>query len=353
MGFVLGLLIGLSSGFFISYFILAKKEGREGINNHLANAEDFSDLRFLLGGKNLRETIRRFLHVILEKTDGTAGWYIRIDKDEIIFEGIRVPEGCFNILHNSWTSYVLKNGIETFILNPERRKSELPLLYLNEPFSSSAPFIAMLKENEGIKTLIAIVGNPEINFNEETLSSMNSIVADAIEVIERSIKALRDEEEACRDHLTGLLNRRSFGKFIENMQTSNPASFIMIDIDYFKNINDSLGHSEGDRVLQKVGGILSKNIRKGDFLFRWGGEEFAVLLPGANLHTAFLCAERMRKGIASTKLVDNGRITISLGVSSIPWPAIHIDNLIEQADRALYVAKEKGRNRVISARELL
>jgi diguanylate cyclase (GGDEF)-like protein len=125
----------------------------------------------------------------------------------------------------------------------------------------------------------------------------------------------------------------------------------MADIDHFKSFNDLYGHAIGDQVIQVVARTLGRHIRAEDLLCRYGGEEFCILLPDADLEQARAAAERMRaavettatSGIRSTRL---DRITASFGVASIVQGAVRVDELIDQADNALYRSKEGGRNRV-------
>lgn len=164
------------------------------------------------------------------------------------------------------------------------------------------------------------------------------------------------------DGLTRLTNRRSF---IERGQSElarvrrfpiGPGSgfaCIMVDLDHFKRINDTWGHHAGDKVLVAASAILMNGARQYDEVGRYGGEEFAILLPNISLEAAALVAERIREKIASTAIeVDGHRIAItaSFGVACFPAPDIeHLNDLLKAADKALYIAKESGRNRVVTA----
>lgn len=156
------------------------------------------------------------------------------------------------------------------------------------------------------------------------------------------------------DSLTGLFNRRYFNKrFLEefnrlrNQQLS--ISLLMIDIDYFKKINDTYGHIAGDVVLKGVAEIIKEIIREVDFCGRYGGEEFIVVLPQSKKTEAIMVAERISEKIFQTEFKsfdDYIRTTISVGVASSPENTLYPDMLIETADKALYKAKQEGRNRV-------
>jgi diguanylate cyclase (GGDEF)-like protein len=165
------------------------------------------------------------------------------------------------------------------------------------------------------------------------------------------------DANAGRDHLTGLANRRSFDKrLIREWQYAFrerlSISLLMIDVDRFKLYNDHYGHIAGDECLRKVASILTEAaLRSTDLVARYGGEEFAIILPGAGLHTASVFAERIRQSVAETRLPHTadpqGIVTISAGVATVhPSNDIEMTALIERADRALYEAKKRGRDRI-------
>ena len=157
------------------------------------------------------------------------------------------------------------------------------------------------------------------------------------------------------DSLTGLNNRRHFDEIMEKeseraRRYHHPTSLIMLDLDYFKKVNDNFGHQTGDLVLQKLGTILLEAVRKSDTPCRYGGEEFAVILPETGLCKAQRIAERIRKMIEQQNIVTHNnihlKITASLGIASTENnPTI---DLVRAADQALYRAKENGRNRIVT-----
>lgn len=148
------------------------------------------------------------------------------------------------------------------------------------------------------------------------------------------------------DPLTGLANRRMMDimlekNFARSVRLDKPLSAIMLDIDYFKDYNDRLGHNAGDSLLVSLAAILLKETRKIDLVVRYGGEEFLVLLPDTEISKAGEVAERMRK-----KVEDSHGLTISLGVATYNKDMKTEEDLVIQADKALYQAKRQGRNRV-------
>jgi diguanylate cyclase (GGDEF)-like protein len=153
------------------------------------------------------------------------------------------------------------------------------------------------------------------------------------------------------DALTKVLNRHGIEQFVEALQTEKlPTSVVVIDLDYFKRINDLRGHHIGDRVLQTVGEILRAHTRSTDGLGRWGGEEFVLVCPGTTLSKAADLAEKLRHRIMQTNFIpeDPIAITASFGVAVAQADQTFEDSF-RQADQALYLAKSRGRNCVVAA----
>jgi len=173
--------------------------------------------------------------------------------------------------------------------------------------------------------------------------------------------ALREkaEREARRDFLTGLHNRQAYQERItheteRSIRYGRPLSILMVDIDNFKLVNDTLGHEWGDIVLQKVAGHLGTNLRNVDFVARFGGEEFIVILPETNLDGALEVADRLRLAIKESP-VETPRgllpVTVSIGVGSSGFRDLTDHRqLTSDADQALYIAKKAGKDRVETLR---
>ncbi|MDH4232017.1 MAG: diguanylate cyclase [Nitrospirota bacterium] len=165
------------------------------------------------------------------------------------------------------------------------------------------------------------------------------------------------EYMAITDVLTGLYNRRRLHlsltkEFERSKRYATPFSLILMDLDHFKNINDTCGHLAGDMVLQEVAKIIQKNIRDVDTAARYGGEEFIILLPNTKKEDAVHSAERMRLSIENHKFPDtqNVVITVSIGIAGVPDEDLTTeDKMIQCADIALYKAKHNGRNRTMVA----
>lgn len=183
-----------------------------------------------------------------------------------------------------------------------------------------------------------------------------------LQVKNRSLSILNThlEEQATRDALTGLPNHRNVVEKLDEALTHargthGNCSVIFIDIDEFKSINDRYGHLTGDTVLTNFSKVVKAGLRAGDYIGRWGGEEFVVILPDTEPLEALNLAEGLRKRIEQHVLAGNGeiKVTCSLGVASYPQDATGREELITQADEAMYAAKQLGRNQTRSAHEPL
>ena len=174
-----------------------------------------------------------------------------------------------------------------------------------------------------------------------------------------TLEALR--RLATRDQLTGLLNRRVFDEILEeeidrSQRFDRPFSLILIDIDHFKNVNDTHGHLAGDAVLREVARRIEKKARSVDRVMRYGGEEFAILMLEGDSEVARRLADGVRVAIETDAVSAGGDLvlplTISAGVADFPHDANSADELIAAADKGLYAAKEGGRNRVVTCRDI-
>jgi diguanylate cyclase len=185
---------------------------------------------------------------------------------------------------------------------------------------------------------------------EEMKKRLNEVKREADEIRKRSEEM---EVQAYRDALTGLYNRKAYDEKIEeilaHVQRYNiPASLIICDIDFFKKINDTFGHKVGDLALKKLAELLKDRLRKNDFISRYGGEEFAIVLPHTDIKGAIIAGEGIRSYIDNSVFSYKDHkipITISVGISSFNKND-DVDTVFERADKALYFAKRSGRNKV-------
>lgn len=192
-------------------------------------------------------------------------------------------------------------------------------------------------------------------FTGKEISLLQLISTIAATTIEKAKIFEKTRMMAITDELTGLFNHRHFlnqlsTELSRTKRYSRPLTLVMIDIDHFKHYNDTYGHLQGNEILRTLGEIMRKNIRDTDIPARYGGEEFSIIMPETTRQRAKSIAERLRKAISAHRFRDSGRklgsVTVSLGIASYPENASSIHNLIEEADQALYKAKELGRNRI-------
>ncbi|KKC38877.1 hypothetical protein WH87_07375 [Devosia epidermidihirudinis] len=183
---------------------------------------------------------------------------------------------------------------------------------------------------------------------------------DDIAALQRDLDDAR--RESMLDPLTKIANRKSFDEgmdvaIADASRTGDPLCLMMLDIDHFKNFNDTYGHQTGDQVLRLVAMLLKSNIKGKDLAARYGGEELVAILPSTDVEGAVIVAENIRKAIQAKELLKRstneklGRITASFGVAAFQ-PSDTPASLIERADRCLYAAKHAGRNRVVSEKDL-
>jgi len=217
----------------------------------------------------------------------------------------------------------------------------------------STPISIVFQKQPAILT--ALYDITERKSKEIELQKVNKL----LQIYSREMEDLQAKlkEQAIRDPLTGLFNRRyleaTIGRELARASREGfPIGVVMIDIDFFKQANDSHGHKVGDLVLQALGNLLLSRIRAEDIACRYGGDEFLLLLPKASRATTTERAEQWRIDFEALRTVDGEKVpqtTISLGVAAYPMDGITMEALIHAADQAMYRAKTLGRNRVVQA----
>jgi len=196
-----------------------------------------------------------------------------------------------------------------------------------------------------------------LTYNEliEKMSKLNDQIVNITRELEKKNAQLKEALSTVKrimntDPLTGIFNRRAIDKLISRefslaLRHKLPLSVVMIDIDFFKKINDTYGHEIGDYVLKSFASKVKKLIRKEDIFGRYGGEEFILILPNTKIDNSYQASERIRQKLEKMKLKGiKGNITASFGLTEI-LPTDNENSLIKRADDALYLAKRKGRNR--------
>lgn len=267
-----------------------------------------------------------------------------------------------------------RDGLEGFKTLIES-KADLVICDVDMPRMDGYKFLQLVASRPELLGLPIIMLTGMMDFNskirglEQGASDYLTKPFDSGELVARvkvqlKIKSLQDElkkanEQLKRltniDHLTNLFNRRYLTEILESeffraRRNRENLSLVIIDIDYFKNVNDTYGHQNGDVVLASVAGLAQQQLRAYDSAARYGGEEFVLVLPGTSLQGGELVAERLRQSVLEFGFpppMEDLTLTISAGVATFPSPSIdNIDSLFRQADEALYRAKQTGRNRV-------
>jgi diguanylate cyclase (GGDEF)-like protein len=198
----------------------------------------------------------------------------------------------------------------------------------------------------------SVLVNHDRPLSDESQRRIRESVSQAAPVLANLRNLAVAERLAATDALSGLPNRRSLEDSMKQMvaqaaRTLLPLSALMLDLDHFKQVNDQFGHGRGDEDLVAVGAALREIIRESDFVGRYGGEEFLVLLPATGEDGARVIGEKIRSVIGEIVVPTVQRqITVSIGIAVLPDHAFDAETLAQAADRALYSAKSRGRNRV-------
>jgi diguanylate cyclase (GGDEF)-like protein len=208
--------------------------------------------------------------------------------------------------------------------------------------------------------LVGIVGlaNRPGGFDQDLKEAIQPVI-DALGqiTVARQEREARDKAEdqirrlAATDSLTGIANRRQYNTYLhkwvaDSHRHGEPLSLLMMDIDHFKKINDDFGHDTGDKILKEFAELADSQTRDADLLARWGGEEFAVLLPHTDSDAAHRLAERIRTAVESNDFSEIHQLTVSIGIATLE-PDEDCESLMERVDRSLYQAKKMGRNQVV------
>jgi diguanylate cyclase (GGDEF)-like protein len=214
---------------------------------------------------------------------------------------------------------------------------------------SRETFYQFLRENPEFSINLMNMLSRRVRKSDEEL--MRGYVREKEQVV--ALETL--SRQATHDPLTGLFNRRYldqilYGEIAHARQSGSLVGIVMADVDHFKKINDSYGHKAGDLMLQAVGDLMKRSVRSADIVCRYGGEEFVIVMPGATESTVGKCAEEIRSKfeIFSVEFEDQKiQATISLGAAIFPMHGTSVDEVFVNADRAMYQAKQGGRNRVV------
>ncbi|MDD3012187.1 MAG: sensor domain-containing diguanylate cyclase [Candidatus Gastranaerophilales bacterium] len=243
-------------------------------------------------------------------------------------------------------------------LNNLLKKNENALTY---NISNDGHFGVFPLLKEGINIGVVLIDGKNNKLDEKDIFYMEQLIRQSNITVEKAEYYAETLKQATIDALTGLNNRRQFETRLEQeiniaKRKKSHLCFMLLDIDYFKSVNDTFGHLVGDEILYNVAKIIREEIRTYDIAARYGGEEFCLLLPDTTVPKALLIANRLRERIEKSKFdissfnltnVKNVSITISIGISVFDPKYPDFTKIFKEADSALYKAKQEGRNRVI------
>lgn len=207
---------------------------------------------------------------------------------------------------------------------------------------------------------VVIARGERLAFNESEISLAKIICGESAKFIKSSISHEKTKELAVRDGLTGLYNRRHFQEMLvytisHSDRYDERSSLMMIDVDNLKTINDTYGHRAGDSVLSFIGKVLAESLRKIDISARYGGDEFALILPNTNKRGSLVVAEKIKNNIKSMPFRFNGDevcVSLSIGIATYPESAPDGESLLGNADKALYESKNQGKDKVVHFQDI-
>jgi diguanylate cyclase (GGDEF)-like protein len=284
-----------------------------------------------------------------------------VDNDEIRLELFYDDGEYFNNLRlkrkGTLVNWVITRQQELFL--PDLRKNiqldDVELVVIGKE-KTSLSWLGVPVRGLNIDGVMAIASYKPNAFDRSTLELLSNIAQHVALAFDNTFNHTRVKEQARLDSLTHVYNHGYFiealRKQAENSNTQNqPLSLIMLDIDFFKQYNDTYGHLIGDEVLTNLCDVVRSHIKNTDAIGRWGGEEFAIALPHTDGKKAMIVAERIRETMASLKLNNekHGELpvpTISMGIAVFPAETNDIIKLIDLADNRLYIAKKRGRDQV-------
>jgi diguanylate cyclase (GGDEF)-like protein len=236
-------------------------------------------------------------------------------------------------------------------LSYEHKASDLRL-----EFGECAPHSISFSLNHEGEHLGRLVFRRKQAFSDQEQGNLESILSALLYPMRNTLLYRAATQSALRDPLTDTGNRIAMDQTLQreiemSRQHLQPLSLLMLDIDHFKHVNDNHGHSAGDEVLKAVAGSIKHQLRNVDMVFRFGGEEFLILLSNTGREAAAMVGERLRFAAQEQEYAADGKsieLTVSLGCSTL-LPGESADSLLRRADNALYVAKRAGRNRLAMA----
>ena len=330
---------------------LSKKEQELALINRLAAV--------ITSSLNMREVYGTFIDELREVVSVDWATIALIEGDQIRLEVISTEVG------SAWQAgeKIPLKGTGTEWVADHKEAVVEPDLTKNRRFKTgethlkrglhSIVYLPLIVKNKAIGSLI--VASRKVNtYSPVQVRLLERLAYQIAMPVENSRLYAKAEQKARIDETTGLFNRRHFNECIKqeierHHRYSGLLSLILLDLDYFKAYNDREGHSAGDRILEVIGGLVNREIRNSDLAFRFGGDEFAIILPQSRVDDSFIVAERVRRRVAGEMQKKNIKLTCSLGLACWPADGFTTGEFIDAADKALYHAKEVGGNQTCVA----
>ena len=271
--------------------------------------------------------------------------------DGVFYNGSRFP------IEGTLANWVINNQKALFLpdLRDEVQLEGVKLRIIGKD-KTNLSWIGVPLKADNINGVMALASYKPNSFDLADLELLSSLAQHVTLALDNTIRHAQVEEQARLDSMTGVYNHGYFLKRLaeqaEEMSIAKaPLSLIMLDIDYFKQFNDTYGHLVGDQILNSLCLAIKQHIKQGDAVGRWGGEEFVISLPNATGEQAMQVAKRISETMAIIRVEDRDQKTVpvptvSQGIAIFPYEADEIYRLIDLADRRLYVAKERGRNQI-------
>ncbi|ACX95986.1 response regulator receiver modulated diguanylate cyclase [Halothiobacillus neapolitanus c2] len=334
-------------------FQIRAASAKAGVSHFLTEPLDVSRLNMLLQSSRILDEENKPLRVLMVDDMVTAGvyWGKHFQKQNINFRFESKPEQAYRSAVEMQPDIILLD-----LYMPDIDGIDLAKIFREHPRLLDVPILFMSTEENDRRRM-----NAKIQGGDDFLNKTIAI-DDLLKMVRyRALRYRQSMAEKRSDSLTGLLNHNAIKDLVEaeidraNRQ-NQPLSVVLIDIDHFKNVNDTFGHQAGDIVIRKLSNLLNTRLRRYDGVGRYGGEEFMITLPNTDEQTAAHLINRLRVQFGQSAIrTENGSnmlCTFSAGIASFPR-FLDLTSLIEAADQHLYVAKANGRNRVVCSEEAL
>lgn len=335
------------------------KEGelQAKIDREFFNAMAIYEFTSILGSTlQYQEVLNLMVDTILRIVSYDACCLFLIDDNELYIEVARgFSEKAIEETHyrigDGVAGWVAQTAQPALVLDYERDPRFQYMKY--EQHFCSVLSLPLVIKGEVIGVLEILKLEPDA-FNRDDLRTLTIVANQAAFAIRNANLYSEVMQLAITDSITGLANHRYFKEVLAKelhraRRYNRQLSLLLMDIDYFKNINDFHGHQAGDCVLAELGKLLRTSIRKVDLAARYGGEEFCIILPETGQKQAMEIAERIRRKVEKKQFCGELELTVSIGVATFPQHALNLDQLIKAADAACYEAKRSGRNSIMLA----